>query len=127
MEKSRKMITRSQFEKEKLQNKIKIIAKQLFKDMGIKLHCVGFKYWLYAVSTVIDTEINNRQEPKIMQLYYLIAREYKTNVNNVRKAMSYVYKDLTLNKYFSVSYKIDNAALLFLLKDTILKELKTIL
>ena len=49
MEKVRKMITRSQYEKEKIENKTKKIAKQLLKDIGMKLHCLGFKYWLKAI------------------------------------------------------------------------------
>lgn len=127
MEEARKMITRSQYEKEKIENKTKIIAKQLLKDIGMKLHCLGFKYWLKAIVMTLDIEIHKRQELKTMELYFMIAREYGTTVNCVRKAMSYAYKYTDINCYFNVTYKIDNAALLFLLKEKVKKEIETIL
>lgn len=127
MEKARKMITRSQYEKEKIENKTKKIAKQLLKDIGMKLHCLGFKYWLKAIVMTLDIEIHKRQELKTMELYFMIAREYKTTVNCVRKAMSYTYENTNVNSFFNVTYKIDNAALLFLLKEKVKEEIETIL
>lgn len=127
MEEARKMITRSQYEKEKIENKTKIIAKQLLKDIGMKLHCLGFKYWLEAIVMTLDIEIHKRQELKTMELYFMIAREYGTTVNCVRKAMSYAYEYTDINCYFNVTYKIDNAALLFLLKEKVKEEIETIL
>lgn len=127
MEKARKMITRSQYEKEKIENKTKKIAKQLLKDIGMKLHCLGFKYWLKAIVMTLDIEIHKRQELKTMKLYFMIAREYKTTVNCVRKAMSYTYENTNVNSFFNVTYKIDNAALLFLLKEKVKEEMETIL
>lgn len=127
MEKARKMITRSQYEKEKIENKTKKIAKQLLKDIGMKLHCLGFKYWLKAIVMTLDIEIHKRQELKTMELYFMIAREYKTTVNCVRKAMSYTYENTNVNSFFYVTYKIDNAALLFLLKEKVKEEIETIL
>lgn len=127
MEKARKMITRSQYEKEKIENKTKKIAKQLLKDIGMKLHCLGFKYWLKAIVMTLDIEIHKRQELKTMELYFMIAREYKTTVNRVRKAMSYTYENTNVNSFFNVTYKIDNAALLFLLKEKVKEEIETIL
>lgn len=127
MEKARKMITRSQYEKEKIENKTKKIAKQLLKDIGMKLHCLGFKYWLKAIVMTLDIEIHKRQELKTMELYFMIAREYKTTVNCVRKAMSYTYENTNVNSYFNVTYKINNAALLFLLKEKVKEEIETIL
>lgn len=119
MEKARKMITKLQHEKEKIENKTKKIAKQLLKDIGMKLHCLGYKYWLKAIVMTLDIEIHKRQELKTMELYFLLAREYKTTVNCVRKAMSYTYENTNVNSYFNVTYKIDNAALLFLLKEKV--------
>ena len=127
MEKARKMITKSQHEKEKIENKTKKIAKQLLKDIGMKLHCLGFKYWLKAIVMTLDIEIHKRQELKTMELYFMIAREYKTTVNCVRKAMSYTYENTNVNSFFNVTYKIDNAALLFLLKEKVKEEIETIL
>lgn len=127
MEKARKMITKSQHEKEKIENKTKKIAKQLLKDIGMKLHCLGYKYWLKAIVMTLDIEIHKRQELKTMELYFLLAREYKTTVNCVRKAMSYTYENTNVNSYFNVTYKIDNAALLFLLKEKVKEEIETIL
>lgn len=127
MEKARKMITRSQYEKEKIENKTKKIAKQLLKDIGMKLHCLGFKYWLKAIVMTLDIEIHKRQELKTMELYFMIAREYKTTVNCVRKAMSYTYENTNVNSFFNVTYKIDNAALLFLLKEKVKEKIETIL
>lgn len=107
--------------------KIEEIAKQLLKDIGMKLHCLGFKYWLKAVVKTLDIEIHKRQELKTMDLYFMIAREYGTTVNCVRKAMSYAYEYTNVNSYFNVAYKIDNAALLFLLKEKVKEEIETIL
>lgn len=127
MEKARKMITRSQYEKEKIENKTKKIAKQLLKDIGMKLHCLGFKYWLKTIVMTLDIERHKRQELKIIELYFMISREYGTTVNCVRKAMSYAYENTNVNSFFNVTYKIDNAALLFLLKEKIKEEIETIL
>lgn len=85
----------------------------------MKLHCLGYKYWLKAIVMTLDIEIHKRQELKTMELYFLLAREYKTTVNCVRKAMSYTYENTNVNSYFNVTYKIDNAALLFLLKEKV--------
>lgn len=106
---------------------IEEIAKQLLKNIGMKLHCLGYKYWLKAIVMTLDIEIHKRQELKTMELYFMIAREYKTTVNCVRKAMSYTYENTNVNSYFNVTYKIDNAALLFLLKEKVKEEMETIL
>ena len=64
MEKVRKdnkmLITKSQ----KLKEKIELIAKQILKNMGIKIHHLGFKYWVTAIYMTLDIELNNREELK---------------------------------------------------------------
>lgn len=122
--KSNKLITKEKAIKIKILQETEQLAKQLLKDIGIKIHCVGFNYWVLALYTAIDNHINKKEQTKITYIYYLIARYYKTSVSNVRKAMSYVYDNLDLNRYFNVTYKINNTALLFLLKDKLLDKLK---
>lgn len=125
--KSNKLITKEKAIKIKILQETEQLAKQLLKDIGIKIHCVGFNYWVLALYTAIDNHINKKEQTKITYIYYLVARYYKTNVSNVRKAMSYVYENLDLNRYFNVTYKINNTALLFLLKDKLLEKLKATL
>ena len=126
LDKSRsvKLISKEKEIKIKILQETEQIAKQLLKDIGMKIHCIGFNYWVLALYTAIDNHINKKEQIKIMYVYYLIARYYKTNISNVRKAMSYVYGNLDLNRYFNVTYKINNAVLLFLLKDKLLEKLK---
>lgn len=129
--KTNKLISKEEEIKIKILQSTEQIAKQLLKDIGMKIHCIGFNYWILALYTAIDNHIykniDKKEKEKITQIYYLIARYYKTNVSNVRKAMSYAYDNLDLNRYFNVTYKINNAALLFLLKDKVLEKLKATL
>lgn len=122
-----KMITKKERELEKYSINIERLAKQILKDMGIKLHCLGFEYWIKAMLITIKIEIDKKQNLKMMELYYKVAKEFNTTTTKVERAMSYAYVGLDLNNYFDVTYRINNTALLFLLKDKILDEIKTIL
>lgn len=124
MEKA-KMITKEERELERYSINIEKLAKQLLKDMGIKLHYLGFKYWVKAILITIKMEINNESKPKMMTVYYRVAKHFDTTATKVERAMRYAYEGLDLNNYFNVAYKINNTALLFLLKDKILEEIKT--
>ena len=120
-----KMITKKEHEIEKHSININRLAKQILKDIGLKLHCFGFEYWIEAIKISIQTEINNKPKLRMMELYYLIAKKYKTTPSKVERAMRYAYEGLNINKYFNVTYKINNTALLFLLKDDILDQIFT--
>lgn len=122
-----KMITRKERELEKYSINIERLAKQILKDMGIKLHCLDFEYWIKAMLITIKIEIDKKQNLKMMELYYKVAKEFNTTTTKVERAMRYAYVGLDLNNYFDVTYRINNTALLFLLKDKILDEIKTIL
>lgn len=122
-----KMITKKERELEKYSINIERLAKQILKDMGIKLHCLGFEYWIKAMLITIKIEIDKKQNLKMMELYYKVAKEFNTTTTKVERAMRYAYVGLDLNNYFDVTYRINNTALLFLLKDKILDEIKTIL
>ena len=101
---------------------IKTIAKQKLRYMGVKVHFLGFKYWTTAIYTIIDTEFNNEQELRMMELYYIVAKKHKTTASKVERAMRYAYKDIDLKKYFNVSYSVNNTALLFLLKEAVMSK-----
>lgn len=126
MEKA-KMITKKERELEKHSINIEKLAKQILRDMGIKLHCLGFEYWTKAILITIKIEINSKTKLRMMEIYDLIAKQFNTTSSKVERAMRYAYERLDLNSYFNVTYKINNTALLFLLKDKILEEIKTIL
>lgn len=83
---SSKLVNRTEIE---IKTKIETIAKQILKDMGIKVHHLGFKYWVTAIYITLDIDLNNRPELKMMELYY------------------------------NVTYSINNTALLFLLKEVV--------
>lgn len=101
--------------------KIKKIAKQLLKEMGIKIHILGFKYWVTALLLVIEDEKSNKCENVVMMnLYYRVARKHKTTMPNVERAMRYAYLEIDLKQIFNVEYSINNSALLFLLKEEII-------
>ncbi len=114
-----KLITREQRELEKEKIKIETIAKQLLKDIGIKLHHLGFKYWVTAMYITLDIEFNNRESLRMMELYYMVARKHRTTATKVERAMRYAYATIDLKQYFKVSYTINNTALLFLLKEAV--------
>lgn len=119
--KSDKLISRSErdIELEKTKIQIETIAKQLLKDIGIKLHHLGFKYWITAISITLDIEFNNRESLKMMELYYMVARKHRTTASKAERAMRYAYATIDLKQYFKVSYTINNTALLFLLKEAV--------
>lgn len=114
--KSDKLISREE-------RNIEIIAKQLLKDIGIKLHHLGFKYWMTAINITLDIEFNNRESIRMMELYYMVARKHRTTASKVERAMRYAYATIDLKQYFKVSYTINNTALLFLLAEEIKKKL----
>lgn len=117
---SSKLVNRTEIEiKTKIETKIETIAKQILKDMGIKVHHLGFKYWVTAIYITLDIDLNNRPELKMMELYYMVARKHRTTASKAERAMRYVYATLDLKQYFNVTYSINNTALLFLLKEVV--------
>lgn len=121
-----KMITRKEHELEKYSINIENLAKQILKDMGIKLHCLGFEYWIKAMLITVKIEIEKKPKLKMMELYYKVAKECNTTTTKVERAMRYAYVGLDLNNYFDVTYKINNTALLFLLKEEILSKVSSL-
>ena len=104
--------------------KIKKIAKQLLKEIGIKTHILGFKYWVTALLLVIEDEENSETGNIVMmKLYFRIARKHKTTFSKVERAMRYVHLELDLKQQFDVDYPINNKALLFLLKDEVINRM----
>lgn len=100
------------------------IAKQLLKEIGIKTHILGFKYWVTALLLVIEDEENSENRNIVMmQLYARIARKHKTTFSKVERAMRYVHLELDLKQQFNVDYSINNTALLFLLKDEVINRM----
>lgn len=123
--KSDKLISREErdIELEKTKIQIETIAKQLLKDIGIKLHHLGFKYWITAIYITLDIEFNNRESLRMMELYYMVARKHRTTASKAERAMRYAYATIDLKQYFKVSYTINNTALLFLLIEAVKKKL----
>lgn len=105
------------------ENKISEIAKQVLKEVGIKIHYLGFKYWITAIVTSIENEQSDREDLRMMELYYLVARSHKTTANKVERAMRYAYSEIDLKSYFNVNYSINNTALLFLLKEEVVNKI----
>lgn len=126
MEKTDKLISNHERIKKEMLKETEKIAKQLLKDIGIKLHLLGFEYWVKAIVITIDIEIHNRQKLRMMELYYMIAKECNTTPSRAERAMRHAFQEIDVNKYFKVAYKINNTDLLFLLKDTVLEKLKNI-
>lgn len=88
---SSKLVNRTEIE---IKTKIETIAKQILKDMGIKVHHLGFKYWVTAIYITLDIDLNNRPELKMMELYYMVARKHRTTASKAERAMRYVYATL---------------------------------
>lgn len=107
-----------------MKEKIKKIAKRLLKEIGIKQHISGFRYWLEALTFVVAKEDENN-EIKMTNLYLIIAKKYKITAARVERNMRYAYCNLNLENVFNTNYKINNSALLFLLKDEIITQLYT--
>lgn len=103
--------------------RIETIAKQILKDMEIKVHHLGFKYWVTAIYITLDIDFNNRPELKMMELYYMVARKHRTTASKAERAMRYAYATIDLKQYFNVTYSINNTALLFLLIEAVRERL----
>lgn len=104
--------------------KIKKITKRVLKEIGIKTHILGFKYWVTALLLVIEDEENSETGNIVMmKLYSRIARKHKTTSSKVERAMSYVHSELDLKQQFDVDYPINNTALLFLLKEEVMNRM----
>ena len=105
-------------------NEVNKIAKQLLKEIGIKQHISGFKYWLEAL-TIATIREDEKKNIKMTNLYLYIAKKYKITAARVERNMRYAYCNLNLENVFNTNYKINNSALLFLLKDEIITQLYT--
>ena len=86
----------------------------------MKRHFLGFKFWTTAVQISIQNENLNL---KMMDLYGLIAKKHKTTAQKVERDMRYCWKDMALNNIFEVDYKINNTALLLLIKDEVIEKI----
>lgn len=120
MEKDIKISKKQPISREEL---IKIIAKQLLKEIGIKTHILGFKYWTTALAIMIENEMTQDERMPMMELYRLTAKKHKTTAAKVERAMRYTYSEIDLKQYFKTNYPINNTALLFLLKEEILNKM----
>lgn len=108
---------------EKTLEQTKTIAKQLLKEIGIKIHILGFRYWPTALMIMKENEMIQDDEISMMELYKRTAKKHKTTGAKVERAMRYAYSELDLKQQFNVDYPINNIALLFLLKEEIDKRM----
>lgn len=104
------------------EEEIKLTAKQLLKDIGIKIHFLGFKYWITALVISLKHDKETEENLTMMALYSLVAKKHRTTASKTEIAMRYAYSELDLQNYFNVSYSINNTALLFLLKEKVLEK-----
>lgn len=104
------------------EEEIKLTAKQLLKDIGIKIHFLGFKYWITALVISLKHDKEAKENLTMMALYSLVAKKHRTTASKTERAMRYAYSELDLQNYFNVSYSINNTALLFLLKEKVLEK-----
>lgn len=104
------------------EEEIKLTAKQLLKDIGIKIHFLGFKYWITAIVIALKNDKETEENLTMMALYSLVAKKHRTTASKTERAMRYAYSELDLQNYFNVSYSINNTALLFLLKEKVLEK-----
>ncbi len=123
MEKVKKIPINKAEKIEKTLEQTKTIAKQLLREIGVKVHILGFKYWATALMIIKQNEVENGNRIPMIELYMLIAKKYKTTGSRVERAMRYAYAKLNLKKQFNVGYPINNTTLLFLLKEEIEKRM----
>ncbi len=101
-----------------------ITTKQILKDMKMKIHYLGFKYWITASVIILSDSKLNEKNIKMMDLYKMIAKKHKTTSNKVERALRYSYQGIKPKEYFNVSYSVNNTAFLFLLIDKIENSIK---
>lgn len=123
MEKEKKEPINKVEQIEKTLEQTKTIAKQLLKEIGIKIHILGFRYWPTALMIMKKHEMTQDEELSMMELYKLTAKKHKTTGSKVERGMRYAYAGLNLKKRFNVDYPINNTALLFLLQEEIDKRM----
>lgn len=109
---------------DKQKEEILTTTKEILKKIGIRIDYLGFKYLTTAMLILIENEKSDREDLKMMQLYFLVARQHKTTASKVEKAIRYTYEKINLNEYFNVSYANTNRTFLNLLKEEVLKTMK---
>ena len=99
---------------------IRKIARQLLKELGFKVHYLGFKYWISAIEITVDIDKSNKKIC-MMELYELIAKKYRTTNLRVEKDMRYLHKErnVDVRSFFNVNYSVSSSALLFLLVEEV--------
>lgn len=99
---------------------IRKIARQLLKELGFKVHYLGFKYWLSAIEIAVDADKSNKKI-YMMELYELIGKKYRTTSLRVEKDMRYMHKErnIDVQSFFNVNYSVNSSALLFLLVEEV--------
>lgn len=109
-------------------NEIESAAKEILKDIGMKIFFSGFNYWVKAVTILIEEKLESKGKVKIMQIYEMVADECYSTTTRVERSMRDALNqiEVDLNKYFNVKYKVHNSAFLFLLKDKIFRRLETL-
>lgn len=84
----------------------------LLDELKIKPNFLGYHFWITAL------EISTEQTTKgISEIYEEIARKYNTTKSKVERNLRHTYEDKKemIQKYFNVSYKINNSTLLALM------------
>ena len=103
---------------------IEALTKQELNNLGMRIQCSGFRYWIAAVTIALDYRINNTIDISICNLYINIAKMFKSTQGRVERSLRYAREKLDVQKYFNVTYKIDNSVFLFLLMDKVEEKLK---
>ena len=84
----------------------------ILDELQIKVSLLGYKYWITAVELYLENKTI-----KMMKLCREIAKKYNTTGSRVERALRHAIEDKeeTIQRYFNVSYDIDNSAFLALL------------
>lgn len=81
----------------------------LLDKLSIKVNVKGYQYWI----TAIKEYINDKSIKKCL-LYEKVAEIHNSTAANIERALRFTLKNNQeeIQKYFNVSYKIDNSVFL---------------
>jgi len=100
------------------QEQIENITEKILRDIGLKMHCIGFDLWIEVAKYVSAEAASGSKEIDVYNgIYRHFAQKYKTSTINVERRLRYVVTESRkkIKKFFGVDYNVSNSAFLSLL------------
>lgn len=89
--------------------KIEKAIANILDEIGIKINCSGYKYWIEAVKLKL-----RNKNISIGTLRLIIANKYKTSPSCIERALRHTYEHIKRNiqEYFKFKYSVTQSIIL---------------